>query len=115
MSLMDVGRVCYKIAGREAGKLCVIVDVKDKKFVLIDGNVRRKLCNIAHLEPTELILKIKKGASTSEVHSALQKEKLEVKEKKKKEKKTVEKPKKKRKTKEKEPKKEVKKEVKKKK
>ncbi|MBS3163418.1 50S ribosomal protein L14e [Candidatus Woesearchaeota archaeon] len=111
MSLMDVGRVCYKIAGREAGKLCVIVDVKDRKFVIIDGNVRRKLCNVSHLEPTDIILKIKKGASTSEVHAALQKEKLEVKEKKKKEKKTAEKPKKKRKisSKEKVPKKEVKK------
>ena len=108
---MDVGRVCYKIAGREAGKLCVIVDVKDRKFVIIHGNVRRKLCNVSHLEPTDIILKIKKGASTSEVHAALQKEKLEVKEKKKKEKKTAEKPKKKRKisSKEKVPKKEVKK------
>lgn len=115
MSLMEIGRVCYKIAGREAGKLCVIIDVKDRKFVIIDGNVKRKLCNITHLEPTELILKIKKGASTSEVHAALQKEKLEVLERKKKEKKTAEKPKRKRKTKEKEPKKEVKKEVKKKK
>lgn len=112
---MDIGRVCYKIAGREAGKLCVIVDAKDKKSVIIDGNVKRRLCNIAHLEPSEIVLKIKKGASTQDVHAALQKEKLEVLEKKKKEKKTAEKPKRKRKTKEKEPKKEVKKEFKKKK
>lgn len=82
MSLMDIGRVCYKISGREAGRVCVIIDAKDKKFVLIDGNVKRRLCNIAHLEPTELVLKIKKGASTQEVNSALQKEKHIIKEKK---------------------------------
>ena len=98
MSLMDIGRVCYKISGREAGKVCVIIDHKDKKFVLIDGNVKRRLCNISHLEPTELILKLKKGASTQEVHAALKKEKIEIREKKGKSKKEKkEKPKKKRK------------------
>lgn len=92
--LFTIGRVCVKIAGRESGKTCVVVDIKDK-LVLIDGNVRRKLCNPKHLEPLDKILKIKKGASTSEVKSAMEKENLEVSEKKKsKEKKKTEKPKK---------------------
>ncbi|MBU0930174.1 MAG: 50S ribosomal protein L14e [Nanoarchaeota archaeon] len=78
MSLIDTGRVCYKIAGREAGKLCVVVDTKNKNFVLIDGNVRRKLCNLSHLEPTNILLKIKKGISTSDLHEAMKKEKLNV-------------------------------------
>ena len=101
MSLMDVGRVCYKLAGRKSGKLCVIVDVKDKSNVLIDGNVRRKLCNISHLEPTGIVLKIKKGISTADLHELMKKDKLSVEVRKKKEKKI------------KEEKKEVKKEVKK--
>ncbi|MBU1136686.1 MAG: 50S ribosomal protein L14e [Nanoarchaeota archaeon] len=87
MSLINVGRVCYKIAGREAGKLCVVVDTKNKNFVLIDGNVRRKLCNLSHLEPTNILLKIKKGISTSDLHEAMKKEKLNVEVRKKKEKK----------------------------
>ena len=91
MSLMDVGRVCYKLAGRKSGKLCVIVDVKDKSNVLIDGNVRRKLCNISHLEPTEIVLKVKKGISTSDLQEAMKKDKLSVEVRKKKEKKVFEK------------------------
>lgn len=114
MTLIDIGRVCYKIAGRESGKLCVVVDVKDKKFVLIDGNVKRRLCNIAHLEPTSHVLKLKKNASTSEVHVAMKAAKLEVEERKLKEKKTIEKLQKKRKTKLKEKVKEEIKEIKKK-
>ncbi len=96
--LFDIGRVCMKISGREAGKTCVIVDKKNN-FLIIDGNVKRRACNPKHLEPLDIVLKIKKGATTSEVKSAMKKEKLEVKDKKKKEKKKLEKPVKKRKTK----------------
>lgn len=111
--MLDVGRVCVKIAGREANKYCVIVDKVDKNFVLIDGQVKRKKCNISHLEPTEHVLKIKKGASHAEVVKELKKLNIEVKEKKARTKK-AEKPKKQRKKKEKVVKeKKVKKEVKK--
>ncbi len=79
MVLIDIGRVCYKIAGRESGKLAVVVDTDKSNNVLIDGNLRRKKCNIAHLEPTEKVLKIKKGASTADVHKAMKAEGLEVK------------------------------------
>jgi len=43
------GRICVKTAGRDAGLKCVIVDVLDDKFVLIDGETRRRKCNILHL------------------------------------------------------------------
>ncbi len=33
MPAVEVGRVCMKLAGREAGKKCVVVDVIDKNFV----------------------------------------------------------------------------------
>lgn len=75
---MDVGRLCIKIAGRNAGKHCVVVDKIDANFVLIDGNVKRKKCNVKHLEPLEKVLKIKKGASTASVHEAMKKEKIKV-------------------------------------
>jgi large subunit ribosomal protein L14e len=76
--MYEVGRLCIKIAGRDARKKCVIVDVLDELFVLIDGQTRRKKCNIKHLEPLEKIIKIKKGASHSEVVTALKKEKINV-------------------------------------
>lgn len=76
--MIEIGQVCLKIAGRNAGSYCVIVDKIDDNFVLIDGNVKRKRCNIKHLEPLDIILKIKKGASTDSVHEAMKKEKIKV-------------------------------------
>jgi len=71
MPAIEVGRVCIKTAGREAGKICVIVDILDKNFVIVDGLVKRRRCNIKHLEPTEKKVDIQKGASTEEVKLAL--------------------------------------------
>jgi len=76
--LFDIGRVCTKIAGREAGKLVVIVEKIDENFVLIDGNVRRKKCNVKHLEPMQTVLKIGKNASTNEVKNAMQDAGIEI-------------------------------------
>jgi len=72
--MLDIGRVCVKVAGREAGKYCVVVDRIDDKFVLIDGDVRRKRCNISHLEPVDKVIKIKKGADTKTVVELMKKE-----------------------------------------
>jgi large subunit ribosomal protein L14e len=71
MPAIEVGRVCIKTSGREAGKVCVIVDILDKNFVIVDGLVKRRRCNIKHLEPTEKKVDIQKGASTEEVKLAL--------------------------------------------
>jgi len=110
--MMEVGRVCVKIAGRDSGNLAIVVDKPEGLFVLIDGNVRRKKCNIKHLEPTEQKIDVKAKASTEDVLAAMKKAGLEVKQRtvSKKEKKKSEKPKRKRKTKVKEekPKKEKK-------
>ena len=61
--MIEIGRLCIKIAGRDARHKCVVVDIVDKTHVLIDGDVRRRKCNIAHLEPLDKVIKIKKGAS----------------------------------------------------
>lgn len=68
--MIEVGRVCVKIAGRDAGKKCVIVSVTDEKFVLIDGETRRRKCNTLHLEPLEQVIDIKKDASHEEIVKA---------------------------------------------
>jgi large subunit ribosomal protein L14e len=68
LALISVGRVCKKVAGREAGKSCVIVEIIDKNFVVIDGpKVKRRRCNIKHLEPLDKVIDIKEGASHEEV------------------------------------------------
>jgi large subunit ribosomal protein L14e len=53
MASIEVGRVCVKTAGREAGEKCAIVEIIDENYVeVIGGAVRNRRCNIAHLEPT---------------------------------------------------------------
>lgn len=60
MPAIEVGRVCVKIAGREAGEKCVIVEVIDDKFVEIVGtNIKNRRCNISHLEPVDQTIEIK--------------------------------------------------------
>jgi large subunit ribosomal protein L14e len=78
MSVYDIGRICLKTTGREAGKYCVIVEIIDKNYVLIDGlNIRRRRANYKHLEPITETIDIKKGASHSEIEEAAKKAKLE--------------------------------------
>lgn len=76
--VMEVGRVCAKIAGRDAQNKCVIVDIVDNNYVLIDGQVRRKRCNVRHLEPLQQIIDLKKGASHEEVIAVFKKLGIEV-------------------------------------
>ena len=81
MPAFEIGRICVKVAGREAGRKCVIVDIIDDNFVLVTGpkgvsGVKRRRANIKHLEPTPLKINIKKGASDEEVVKALEEAKL---------------------------------------
>lgn len=77
---MNVGRVCVKIAGRDAGLKGIIVDIIDKNTVLVDGQIRRRNVNIKHLEPTAAVLDLQKGATHEAVVSALKQAGIEVKE-----------------------------------
>lgn len=68
----EIGRVCFKTVGRESGNRCVIVELIDDSFVLVDGpGVKRRRCNLKHLEPSENKVEISRGASTEEVERAL--------------------------------------------
>jgi large subunit ribosomal protein L14e len=80
MASIEVGRICVKLLGREAGKKCVVVDVIDKNFALVTGpksvtGVRRRRTNVDHLEPTSEAVEVKKGAADEEVEKALSKSK----------------------------------------
>ncbi|NOQ56397.1 MAG: 50S ribosomal protein L14e [Nanohaloarchaea archaeon] len=81
MSAIIAGRVCVKTAGREASKYCVITDVIDDYFVEITGpkaltGMKRKKCNISHIEPTADILKIKAKATDDDILKAIDTAKL---------------------------------------
>jgi len=77
MAVFEVGRVAVKTLGHEAGRYCVVVEVIDKNFVLVDGlYVHRRRSNVAHLAPTKDKVEIKKGASTEEIKKAVDKAKM---------------------------------------
>ncbi len=70
--MFEVGRVCVKLAGREAGKKAVVVERIDRNFVLVDSpEIKRRRCNVRHLEPLDVVLKISEGASKEEIEKAM--------------------------------------------
>jgi len=76
MPAIEVGRICVKLVGREAGRKCVIVDIMDKSFVVITGpktitGIKRRRTNINHIEPLQDKIAIARGASDEEITEAL--------------------------------------------
>ena len=76
--MFEVGRLCIKIAGRDAGKHCVITEVLDDTFVKVDGQTRRRKCNIKHLEPLDKVLNVKKSDTHDNILAALKKEGIKI-------------------------------------
>jgi len=73
---IEVGRICVKLTGREAGRKCVIVDIMDKSFVVITGpktitGIKRRRANINHVEPLQDKIAIKRGATDEEITEEL--------------------------------------------
>lgn len=73
---IEIGRICVKLSGREAGRKCVVVDVIDKNFVLVTGpfklsGVKRRRVNVNHVEPTEAKVNVSKGDDDEKVTEAL--------------------------------------------
>ena len=82
-AIVEVGRICKKIAGREAGRSCAVVKKIDETFVEIAGvkpeaKIKRRKCNLEHLEPTSNVIAIKAGASDADIKKAVAKAKLEI-------------------------------------
>ena len=68
---MRVGDVCIKVAGRDAGKVCVVVDILDNNRVLVDGETRRRKVNPVHLALIGKQARVEKGASHEKVLEAI--------------------------------------------
>ncbi len=76
--MIEIGRLCIKTAGRDAMQHCVVIEIIDDNYVLVDGNTRRKKVNKSHLEPLNKVLSVKKGADTKTVHEELKKAGIEI-------------------------------------
>ena len=74
----EIGRVCLKLSGREAGKYCVVLKKENKSFVLVTGpkmltGVKRRKANLEHLEPTRYIIEVPESGSDEMVIEGYQK------------------------------------------
>ena len=89
MVVLEIGRVCLKIAGREAGKYCIVIkpagkSKEEKSFVFVTGprlltGVKRRKCNIDHLKATDYKLEISDNATDEQAIAAYEKAGLIVK------------------------------------
>ncbi len=70
---MEIGKVCMKIVGRDAGRPAVVIEVHKDGYVTIDGFSRRKKVNSKHLQFVGTKVDIKKGATHATVLKALEK------------------------------------------
>jgi len=84
--MIEIGRMVVKTAGRDARKQAVIVEIVEDNYVIIDGQTRRKKCNIKHLEPLDKKIDIQKGANHTTIITEFKKLGIEIKETKPKEK-----------------------------
>jgi len=76
VTAIQIGRIIVKTNGREAGKKAVIVDLINQNYVLVTGpkaltSIRRRKCNIMHLEPTDKLVSVKRDASDGDVSAAI--------------------------------------------
>ena len=79
--MIEVGRVCLKNTGREAGKYCVVLKKVNESFVSVTGprlltGVKRRRCNVDHLNSTEYKVEIKEDSNDEEIMAAMEKQSL---------------------------------------
>ncbi len=56
-TIYTTGRVCYKTAGRDAGKKVIIVENIKNGFVVVEGmHTKKGKCNVNHLLPTTQVV-----------------------------------------------------------
>ncbi len=62
--MISVGTLCLKIAGRDAGKRCIVLSDIKEGHVLVDGETRRREVSTRHLEP------LKKSAASVKANAS---------------------------------------------
>ncbi|MBN1786199.1 MAG: 50S ribosomal protein L14e [Candidatus Methanofastidiosa archaeon] len=72
--VVEKGRIATKLLGREAGKVCAIVERIDRNFVMVVGpEVRKRRCNIRHLELHNKVLQMPENATDDDYINELTK------------------------------------------
>jgi len=72
--VVERGRIATKLLGREAGKICAIVERIDRNFVMVIGpEVRKRRCNINHLDLHNKVLDVPAEASDDDYINELTK------------------------------------------
>lgn len=74
--IFEIGRICIKLSGKDAGKLCVVIDLVNEITVFVDGYSRRKKCNLKHLEQTEYVVNIFRGITHDDLIRVLESENM---------------------------------------
>lgn len=74
----QIGQVCEKLSGKERGSICVVISIEGNNLVTIDGNVRRRKCNVQHLKPLNKILSIKANEKTDKIKELMKQEGFDI-------------------------------------
>jgi len=73
MRTLEVGTVCVKTTGREAGQKAVVMETIDDNYVLIQGSrIRKRKCNVSHLMPIGKTIKVNKSVTQKELAKELE-------------------------------------------
>jgi len=77
LCFVEVGRVVCVNYGPEAGKLCVIVDIVNQNFALVDGGnaeggIGRVQLNFKHMALTPIKVEVERSAKSKAVAAAIE-------------------------------------------
>lgn len=69
MAIIEAGRICVKVAGRDTGETCIITKVISDNEVKImsAGRKKERSCSILHIEPTPKTVDIKDKEAVDKV------------------------------------------------
>ena len=72
MRSLEIGCVCVKTTGREAGHKAVVLESVDYNFVIVQGpKVRKRKCNVLHLIPVGKKISVTKSMSSKDLEQKL--------------------------------------------
>ena len=69
--MVKVGDVVMKVAGRDAGRIGVVVEAMQNGYYMLDGDTRKKKVNFRHIEFLGKELKIGKNTSSEDLRKAI--------------------------------------------
>ena len=69
--MVKVGDVVMKIAGRDAGRVGIVLEDLGKGFFMVDGDTRKKKVNIKHIEFLGKEVKVGKGSTSEDLRKEI--------------------------------------------